>query len=651
MSFNLFTFIYVLILLNSTSLIKSKSDKLLTISNSNSLEDKGKVSVNTFSLLKSKNKYLDENISLINKIDRFQESASSTLNELFKMSFIPQNVLVINQSFFSIKTNENIDNNNTLIIFSIKNPENEDKNEIVFQDYYQNSVLESFAYGNYIVLLFGNIDTSGSLLQEILMFNPFNNKFSKKSISDLKIKIISNSIITKQGYIMFFGVDFSISEQNTSLYSYNLFNHDLKSEEVLHDQLTFLAIDYSIDDRIYCLIKDEYSIDLKYLNLKEDNKKFILVKKSYIPYQEKDENNILTKTLIVENLIYTSVLKLSKSKENIILSMISYDTITKITEKVFTKKFDNTNAIFNENYIDMSFWRGDFIISYNYTVYFLNAKIPLNCPNDCTTKNNQGKCNSKYCECSKSFFGIDCSKSFLCDKECFNGNICGIDNECECKYIISKQESQSKCYYKDNKVCLEPTNDDLQRCICQEGFIGSNCNMISPDKEFSDDLDTTSLLNISTKVYSMSNNKIKNGDSNNNFLKNKRVEDLYGIKLVKNVTTEDGQNITIVKTLNKFNMVKSPETLEKLEENKKLIILKGDKEYVSTSDCKFDCHGKGVCFNSACYCNQGYTGKTCEKTVKREISEGYRIQNFIFYFILSLVASSILTLMVLIYLK
>ena len=48
-----------------------------------------------------------------------------------------------------------------------------------------------------------------------------------------------------------------------------------------------------------------------------------------------------------------------------------------------------------------------------------------------------------------------------------------------------------------------------------------------------------------------------------------------------------------------------------------------------TNDCNKNCTGKGLCLNSTCYCNQGYSYYDCSLTYKQYKLLGYKLQDYI----------------------
>lgn len=68
-----------------------------------------------------------------------------------------------------------------------------------------------------------------------------------------------------------------------------------------------------------------------------------------------------------------------------------------------------------------------------------------------------------------------------------------------------------------------------------------------------------------------------------------------------------------------------------------------NKTYIQTYDCKKNCSSRGVCLNSTCFCDQGFTSEFCENTTKNKAVEGYPVTEYIVYFIVTCLGAFILT--------
>ena len=66
--------------------------------------------------------------------------------------------------------------------------------------------------------------------------------------------------------------------------------------------------------------------------------------------------------------------------------------------------------------------------------------------------------------------------------------------------------------------------------------------------------------------------------------------------------------------------------------------------YLETKDCSKNCSQKGICLNSTCLCNQGFTGDTCSDTYKDYSESGYSMKSLMKYFVIVAGASMIGTL-------
>ena len=82
----------------------------------------------------------------------------------------------------------------------------------------------------------------------------------------------------------------------------------------------------------------------------------------------------------------------------------------------------------------------------------------------------------------------------------------------------------------------------------------------------------------------------------------------------------------------------------KTEDKNEITIKKDGKLYAITTDCVGNCNNNGMCFNSECFCNQGFTGIKCENKVS---NDGYYIFDWILWIIVSFGSCTLITLVIL----
>lgn len=56
--------------------------------------------------------------------------------------------------------------------------------------------------------------------------------------------------------------------------------------------------------------------------------------------------------------------------------------------------------------------------------------------------------------------------------------------------------------------------------------------------------------------------------------------------------------------------------------------------YQENDKCEGGCGEKGICLNSTCLCNQGFTGEKCSMTYKDILEQGYYLKKYLTYFLL-----------------
>ncbi len=57
--------------------------------------------------------------------------------------------------------------------------------------------------------------------------------------------------------------------------------------------------------------------------------------------------------------------------------------------------------------------------------------------------------------------------------------------------------------------------------------------------------------------------------------------------------------------------------------------------YYFSKDCYDNCTSNGLCLNSTCYCNQGFSGDDCSMTYKKYKKQGFKLSSMTkFYFLL-----------------
>jgi len=71
-----------------------------------------------------------------------------------------------------------------------------------------------------------------------------------------------------------------------------------------------------------------------------------------------------------------------------------------------------------------------------------------------------------------------------------------------------------------------------------------------------------------------------------------------------------------------------------------------NKVFTKAKDCHNDCSGRGMCLNSTCFCDQGYTYYDCSLTIKEFTLMGYKFNDMVFVLILVFIGAVLITLLV-----
>merc|ERR1711957_701641 len=86
-----------------------------------------------------------------------------------------------------------------------------------------------------------------------------------------------------------------------------------------------------------------------------------------------------------------------------------------------------------------------------------------------------------------------------------------------------------------------------------------------------------------------------------------------------------------VAPIKKKRIVKPKPIVKKALVNKEIVYSIHGKIFRKTKDCKLNCNKHGMCLNDQCLCDQGYTGKTCEKVYKDILKAGFKFKDVVVY--------------------
>lgn len=289
------------------------------------------------------------------------------------------------------------------------------------------------------------------------------------------------------------------------------------------------------------------------------------------------------------------------------------------------------------------------------------------CPNKCM---GNGECKELIgCVCNPTFIYHDCSMIVKCKDDCNKNGVCHNNAKCACFPGWSGPQCNSlvscsrNCTSIDNGSCQTDTT-----CKCKSGYSGNDCS-INSNKTI-DIMQTITKLNSekikikNSEIHSdiCLNNCTNNGDCNyttgnctchSNFSGVDCSAKSFAVIKLKRQDSEvdkdaaDDDDKPSNSTANATDITPAP-AQEPTQEAIITYKVKGDI-YIRTKDCTSNCTSRGICLNSTCLCEQGYSSNDCSMTYKEYLEQGYRFTGMIKFLIIALVSSSILTLIILIY--
>jgi len=307
------------------------------------------------------------------------------------------------------------------------------------------------------------------------------------------------------------------------------------------------------------------------------------------------------------------------------------------------------------------------------------------CPNSCS---NNGECRKSVgCMCKYGFTSHDCSEKVKCKDNCNNNGVCHTNARCGCfpgwSGVVCNNliNCDKNCTSFENGVCQIDGS-----CKCRPGFTGADCGdltIIGNDKEA--DVDAYKILStIHSEKIAENNKKMKdkkklkcpNDCSGHGVCKHStgkcHCEDSYTgddcsvqvdpTTLIQRTTLKTrvdpkskDEDTPDSATASKDAEKDNDEDDEKAEPT--TIIKKSDKENVKsykvgktneiiyqTTGCPNDCSTKGLCLNSACFCDQGYTTEDCSMTYKQYNEQGFKLQDVSSLFLIAFGGGLIITL-------
>jgi len=351
------------------------------------------------------------------------------------------------------------------------------------------------------------------------------------------------------------------------------------------------------------------------------------------------------------------------------------------TSKIINIKFSKPDFTGRSSFV-MDFMRGHLYTFGGCEMYvqcFKNVMIMnINdiCPNKCSTR---GDCKELIgCLCNPGFTGHDCSRQIKCKEDCNNNGICHNNAKCGCypgwSGIVCNTMigCPRNCTDSANGICQQDST-----CKCKPGFEGLDCSDFTTIGNDAVVKDPFKLLT------SIKGNEIKQDLVKSNFTESKLIScqnncsnhgtcnNMTGICICE--VLYSGQDCSINKILpppkpqrkepppvpEKSDNSTDKDEPEKDDDSDKNSTKKEEVNYFTvgpkneiyfrTNDCESNCMKRGVCLNSTCFCDQGFSGYDCSKTYKQFLETGIKVSNMLIYIIIVFVISMFTTLAYLIH--
>lgn len=279
----------------------------------------------------------------------------------------------------------------------------------------------------------------------------------------------------------------------------------------------------------------------------------------------------------------------------------------------------------------------------------------INCPNNCTTS-DQGVCQtSGDCLCKEGYIGEDCSLKEpwkLCEDSCINGD-CDSNYKCQCKsgWVGKNCDIEAPIVYKapksyDITINLE---DDLEYGATNSED-GSSSTSSTLSTSSSSDSATTQSTSRTSDSTSSSTSSSDNADSTTETSQKTLVpsdeisisEEIYDkLDTAQDISADLSafENSTHILVPQMFgftdpadptsfstqNLRRDPVEPEKEEWIEDLEEKQEDRQD-DIASCELFCSYHGVCYDSVCYCEEGFTGDVCE-IEEDEVDSGIKLSD------------------------
>jgi len=162
------------------------------------------------------------------------------------------------------------------------------------------------------------------------------------------------------------------------------------------------------------------------------------------------------------------------------------------------------------------------------------------------------------------------------------------------------------------------------KCVCEDGYADSDCSIAVLKKKPK----KAKKANITSKGANQTNQTNLTIQAN---------------KTAANQTNQTNQtNVTILKVTKSYRVAETPTPTYDY------MVGPNNTMYLKTDDCSSNCSLKGVCLNSTCFCEQGYTTDDCSLTYKEYGKSGFEMKSITSWSVYAFAGSIVATFIILI---
>ncbi len=324
------------------------------------------------------------------------------------------------------------------------------------------------------------------------------------------------------------------------------------------------------------------------------------------------------------------------------------------SEKVKCKEDCNTNGICHTNARCGCYagWSG------------VVCRTLIPCPRNCTDSNS-GVCQpDTTCKCKPGFAGKDCSvltivgNSTAASSDPFKALTALSASKIKIDPNKLKEEIKEKKQASSNKkkkkiLCPNGCNGNGRcdfsngKCTCENNFTGDDCNMKvrkaevlkRQAKDGSDDDSNNSSDDDSKSSASgkLSNDSAKSTqDKDSDSTKSSKDASSDSTKSSKDASSDSTKSSTDASSDSGSDSSSDSSASEAAATEKQKLEIKnlklykmGDSGeiYYQTTDCMNNCTKRGLCLNSTCFCEQGYSSDDCAMTYKQYLEQGIKFSD------------------------